>query len=98
MKRRRSNDITVVAQKIDDAEIAGFANSATLVHHRAQRFRYSWPGIEKVDIHTARTIVAGRHCLRNPAIFPRPSHAPGVHGANAFGSVLTQQLSERLVA
>ena len=98
MKRRRADDITLVTQKIDDAEITGFANSAAFVHDRAQRFRYSGPGVEKVHIDAARTIMAGSHGLSDSTIFPRPPDAPIVHGADAIGPFLTQQLREGLVA
>ena len=89
MERCRAHHITFVMQKIDNAEIAGFADSTAFVHNRAQRFRHSWPGIEKVYINTARTIVAGSHGLRDSALFPRPPDAPIIHGANALGPVLT---------
>ena len=98
MKRRRANDITFVAQEIDDAEIPSFANSAAFVHYRAQRFRYGGPGVEKVHINAARTIMARGHGLCDPTILPRPPHTPGIHRTNALGPFLTQQLSKRLVA
>src|SRR6476469_6617732 len=98
MKRCRADHITFVMQKIDDAEISGFANSTAFVHDRAQRFRHSWPGIEKVHISAPRTIVAGRHGLYDSAVFPRPPDAPVIHGADALGSILTQQLCKWFVA
>ena len=56
------------------------------------------PGVEKVDINAARTIVAGGHRLCDAPIFTSPAHAPIVHGADALGSFLAQQLRKRLVA
>ena len=90
MKRRGAHNITIVAQKIDDAEITCLANSADFVHSGTQRFRYSGPGVEKVHIDAARTIMAGSHSLCDAIIFPRPAHAPIVHGADALGPFLTQ--------
>ena len=98
MKCRRANDITLVTQEIDDAEITSFANSAAFVHKRAQRFRYSGPGVEKVHIDAARTIMPGSHGLCDPTIFPSPPHAPTVHGTDAIGPFLTQQLRKGFVA
>ena len=97
MKRGSAHNITIVAQKIDDAEITCLANSVDFVHCGTQRFRYSGPGIEKVYIDAARTIMAGGHGLCNATIFPRPAHAPIVHGADALGPFLTHQLCKGLV-
>ena len=90
MKRGSAHNITIVAQKIDDAEITCLANSVDFVHCGTQRFRYSGPGVEKVHIDAARTIVAGSHDLCDSTIFPRPPHTPTVHGTDALGSLLTQ--------
>src|SRR5262249_9290003 len=98
MKRRSAHNITVVAQKIDDAEITCLANSSDFVHRGTQRFRYSRPGVEKVHIDAARTIMARSRDLCYATIFPRPAHAPSVHGADALGPFLTQQLCKGLVA
>jgi hypothetical protein len=98
MKSRRAYHITFVMQKIDNAEITGFANSTSFVHNRTQRFRHSWPGVEKVYINTPRTIMAGSHGLYDSAVFPRPPDAPVIHGANALGPILTQQLRKWFVA
>jgi hypothetical protein len=98
MKSRRAYHITFVMQKIDNAEITGFANSTAFVHNRTQRFRHSWPGVEKVYINTPRTIMAGSHGLYDSAVFPRPPDAPVIHGANALGPILTQQLRKWFVA
>jgi hypothetical protein len=98
MKRRGAHNITIAAQKIDDAEITCLANSADFIHCGTQRFRYSRPGVEKVHIDAARTIMAGSHDLCDATIFPRPAHAPIVHNADALGPFLTQQLCKGLVA
>ena len=98
MERRGTDDVTFVAQKIDDAEIARLADSAAFVHDRTQRLRHRGPGVEKVDIDAARTIVTGGHRLCDAPIFTRPAHAPIVHGADALGPFLAQQLRKRLVA
>ncbi len=42
--------------------------------------------------------MARRHGLRDTSILTRPTNAPVVHGANAFGPFLTQQLCKRVVA
>jgi len=90
MNRRGANYVTFVTQKIDDTEIPGFANSAAFVHRRTQRFRHSRPGVKKVHINAARTIMARSHGLCDSTIFPRPPHTPTVHGTDALGSLLTQ--------
>src|SRR5262245_42168507 len=98
MNRPDTHNITVVAQKIDNAEITGLANSSNFVHCSTQRFRYSGPGVEKVHIDAARTIMARSRDLCDATIFPRPARAPIVHGADTLGPFLTQQLCKGLVA
>src|SRR5262245_9259125 len=98
MKRRGAHDITIAAQKIDDAEITRLANSADFVHCGTQRLRYSGPGVEKVHIDATRTIMAWSRDLCDATIFPRPAHAPIIHNADALGPFLTQQLCKGLVA
>ena len=98
MERRGTDDVIFVSQKIDDAEIARLADSTAFVHDRTQRLRHRRPGVEKVNVNAARTIMAGSHRLCDASIFTRPAHAPIVHGADARGPFLTQQLRKRLVA
>jgi hypothetical protein len=85
-------------QQIDNAEIARLADTAGLIHHGPQHLRHSRAGIEKIHIDGARTVVAGRHGLRNASIFAGPADAPFVHGADAVRPVLAQQLRQQLIA
>ncbi len=85
-------------KKIDDAEIAGLADPSAFVHHGAQRLRYRGPGVEKIDIDAARTIMTGSHRLGDLSVFACPAHAPIVHGADALGPFLAQQLRKGFVA
>src|SRR4029079_10493801 len=98
MERRGADNITFVMQKIDDAEIARLADSTAFVHDGTQRLRHRGSGVEKINVNTSRTIMAGSHRLCNVPIFTRPAHAPIVHGADAVGAFLAQQLRKRLVA
>src|SRR5215470_3492593 len=98
MKRCCADHFPFVMQKIDNAEITGLTNSTAFVHNRTQRFRHGWPGVEKVYVNTPRTIMAGSHGLYDSAVFSRPPDAPLIHGANALGPILTQQLRKWFVA
>jgi len=89
MKRRGAYNFTIVAQEIDNAEITCLANAPDFVHCGTQRFRYSRPGVEKVHINAARTIMARSRDLCDATIFPSPPHAPIVHGADTLGPFLT---------
>src|SRR5665213_3463489 len=86
MQRHRADNIAVVAQKIDDAEIARLANAEGLVHHRPQGFRNRRPGVEKVHINAAWTIVARCHRLGDAPRFAGPTDAPIVHGPSSHKS------------
>src|SRR4029078_4337444 len=96
MERRGADNITFVMQKIDDAEIARLADSTAFVHDGTQRLRHRGCGVEKTTVKPSRTIMAGSHRLCDVPIFTRPAHAPIVHGADAVGAFLAQQLRKRL--
>jgi hypothetical protein len=51
-------------------------------------------GVEKIDVDTARPIVAGGGCLLDPTILARPADPPTVHLGDALGPLLAQELRQ----
>ena len=98
MQRASADHLAVMAQEIDDQQVAGLANAGGALDHGAQRPRDRRSGVEEVDIDAARAVVAGRHRRGDMAVLARPADAPFIHFEDALGPFFAEELREPLVA
>ena len=98
MQRGRAGDLAVDTHEVDDEEVAGLTDALGLVDDGAQGLRHRGAGVEEIHIGAARAVMAGRHRLGDVAASARPADAPGIHLADAVGSLLAQQAGQAFVA
>jgi hypothetical protein len=98
VERGGADDPGFVTDQIDDAEVAGLADSRAAVDGAAQGLRDRRAGVEKIHVDAARAVVPGRRRLRDAAVAARPADAEAVHLLDAGGRVLAQKLRQRRAA
>src|SRR5215469_1040014 len=98
MKCRCSARFAVINCDINDQQLPDPADAVHYIQAGPQGARYRRPRGEKINISTARTIMAGCMSLLDATVFPRPTDLPVVHLAQAPRSILAQERRETLIA
>ncbi len=98
MQPAGTDHLAILAQQVDDQQVAGQPDPGGALDRGAQRPRDGRAGVEKVDIDAARAVVARRHGGGDVAVFTGPADAPLFHFEDTLRPFLAQQLRQPFVA